>query len=187
MADIYFTVYGLTEKELSRLLCPEGILVMDLESFCYFSSQDCNNNKKGYIVFMRSKTVGEDGISNDQKNHTTYWNTILKTLVDGVQNKYSNRLWKTSMPIPIDTAWVSWQDGHGPALTALTTNQQQAVDRDYKLVTCKHSSSATATTQACDIGSQFRLIKILVKTTTEEILPDVGVKGLFIEQLNQEK
>jgi len=91
------------------------------------------------------------------------------------------------MPIPNETIWVSWQDRHGPGLKALTTNQQLNVDRKYKLVTCKHSSSATATTQACDVGTQFRTIKTLVKSTTEEILSNVGIKGLFIEQLNKLK
>ena len=49
VADMYFVVYGLTEKELSRILCPEGIFVMPLEGFCYGGSQDCNNNRVGYI------------------------------------------------------------------------------------------------------------------------------------------
>ena len=55
------------------------------------------------------------------------------------------------------------------------------------MVTCKHSSSATATTQACDVGSQFRTIKTLVKSTTEENLPNVAVKGLFVQELDEAK
>ena len=111
----------------------------------------------------------------------------MKDFADDVRHTYTNRLWKKGMPVPESTTFVSWQDGHGPALKAIINEKQQAVDADFRMVTCKHSSSATATPQACDVGSQFRTIKTLIKSTTEENLPNVAVKGLFVQELDEAK
>ena len=67
---------------------------------------------------MRSET-DESGESNDQKNHTTYRNTVMKDFVDRMRYKYTNCLWKKGMLVPENATFVSWQDGHGPGLKAI--------------------------------------------------------------------
>ena len=80
---------------------------------------------------------------------------------------------------------VGWQDGHGPSLKAATDKDVMARDEELKIITAKHAGSTTATTQAMDVGAQFKNIKQHNKTTSSTDLPDnVGLKGRFNQKLD---
>ena len=53
-APFYATVYGLNEEELPTATCPSGIFTVPIPGFCYGGSQDCANNTRGYLVFLRN-------------------------------------------------------------------------------------------------------------------------------------
>ena len=39
--------------------------------------------------------------------------------------------------------WVNWQDGHGPGLIAIISNQQMDIDATLKVMANKHASSTS--------------------------------------------
>ena len=146
-------MYGLSEKELPRDLCQDGILILPpLKGFCYGGIQNADSETVGYVVFMRNETNAETKESNDQRNHEIYRNEVMGPYIQSVRKKFSNGLWKENMPVPDDMTWVAWQDGHGPGLKAIIKESQQITDKAMKLVTCKHAGSSTGTTQACDMS-----------------------------------
>lgn len=80
---------------------------------------------------------------------------------------------------------VGWQDGQSPSLKAATDNNVMARDDELKIITSKHAGSATATTQAMDVGPQFKNMKQHNKTTSSTGIPDnVGLKGRFNQKLD---
>ena len=81
--------------------------------------------------------------------------------------------------------WNAWQDGHGPGLKCLTKDENMKLDDSLKIMNCKHAGSCTATTQACDVGPQFKCLKSFNKTTTFKNLPGVGLKFNFTEKLKE--
>jgi len=51
-AQLYATIYGLTEEDLPSSTCPNGVLTIPISGFCYGGCQDCSNEKTGYLVFF---------------------------------------------------------------------------------------------------------------------------------------
>ena len=71
LAQIYLTMYGLSEKELPISSCPDGMLKVKIKGMRYGGGQDCDNEKEGFIIFMRNGS-NELNESNDQRNHEYY-------------------------------------------------------------------------------------------------------------------
>ena len=53
-ANIYVTVYGLIHKKLSRRECPFDVLHVRMKKLCYGGGKDCENEKEGFVVFIKS-------------------------------------------------------------------------------------------------------------------------------------
>ena len=174
VANIWLTVYGLTEIELSVEKAPDGLFLLPVEGLCYGAEQNVDNKTMGYVMFMRSSKNSCEKESNDQKNHERYKEVVLDKFIKDVRANYSQDKWTCKKPVEENMQWVAWMDGHGPGLKSVIKETNLARDEINRITTCKHASSTTATTQACGVGPQFRLVKSYCKSTTEKKHPLLG-------------
>ena len=84
MAQIYLTLYGLSEQELPKSSCPDGMLKVKVKGLCYGGGQDCDNEKEDFIIFMRNGSDDELNESNDQRNHELYKRNCFLPWVESV-------------------------------------------------------------------------------------------------------
>ena len=126
-AEMYVTVYGLSEEELPYATCPTGHLSIELPGFCYGGSQDCSQDTVGHLIFLRS-TKESDEISTDQLNHEYYRNKVFLPFVEKTRQHYLQReKWNPGDPVDDDYVWAGWQvsytqfDGPGNLYLLLST------------------------------------------------------------------
>ena len=116
----YKTIYGLKEKELPRNKNPAGILLVPVKGFFYGGSQNCSNNTNRYLVFIRSKKSTTNK-SIYQLNHEIYRNEFLLLFVGSIRENYlENHSWNIGDSVHAMATCISWMDGHGPSLNAVT-------------------------------------------------------------------
>ena len=110
LAPMHVGIHGLSDKELSRELCPDGVYVMQLKGFCYGGGQDSQNKTIGRVIFMRSGFDTDPKISNDQYYHERYRNDVFLPFVEGTRETYlSDKNWTKDDTVPDEAAFVSWQ------------------------------------------------------------------------------
>ena len=83
--------------------------------------------------------------------------------------------------IPDNLTAVSWMDGCHGQLKLITTEDVLNVEKNLKIVSCKHSAARTAVEQAADVGPMFKVVKKCVKKCT---IQTVKTHQYFIEYLH---
>ena len=105
---------------------------------------------------MRSTNHKDPNISTDQVNHQTYRRICYLPFLTSIRENCTLS-WEKGMALTDAMTAVGWQDGHGPSLKAATNKDVMARDEELKIITAKHAGSTTATTQAMDVGAQFKI------------------------------
>jgi len=163
VATPYISFLGLNARELPEDTCLSGIMVVPVEGLAIGGvNPDCKT--VGYIVLVRNAP----GIETD--NFTNYRKTVFRKFVNSKRNA------REGIAIPEEESAVSWQDGGGPQLKAITNEDSMAVDEDMKCTINKHSASRSAVEQPMDFTSIFKMILRYIKKITSKNRLMVGFK-----------
>ena len=76
MAAIFITVSGLSSEELSPELCPDGILLREVEGLSVGAATDPTNKQVGYVCLVRSGTPHSPPTC---PRHSRSWRTFRTT------------------------------------------------------------------------------------------------------------
>ena len=165
MAPLYVTIYGLSERELPHQDYPSGVLVLEIPGLCYASNLDARSSEKGYVVFTRASINLEEEETVSYRNFKNYRQTVLLPYIQTIRSNYFQ--WIPGTPVPDDLTCVSWVDGGMSQLQSIIGEQQQQVEVQLKIYSCKQSSSRTAVEQACDVSPFFRSLHKIQKKTLQ--------------------
>ena len=104
LAPVFVTVYGLSEKELNKELCPSGILIKKVRGLAYGGNVNVTNRHQvGWILFTRNQFCPVTGQSNDQRVAEYYRNEVFHPFIKEIRDIYNQD------PLIDGTYWVNWQ------------------------------------------------------------------------------
>ena len=176
-APIFACVFGLKPMEMPG----NEIVVVKIRGL--ISGSDTNMSlKEGFIVFIRgqyeTKDVREEHDSNsgDDTNDDTIDSHLDQSISkeSRVAKIYREQVYypflkeirifdydmdPDTKEIPSNLTAVSWMDGCHGQLKLTTTEKVLKVEKNLKIITCKHSPARTAVEQASDVGPMFLLMK----------------------------
>ena len=179
-APPYVAVSGLTEDELSPILCPDGIVAEKVAGLCK-GGNDLFNDSFGWLVFLRadkkvSKEEQEEAfLSIANKKFIHYNDKVLLPFIRKIRERLG---WKPGQAVPEWLKAVSWFDGDIGQLQTMLYEAREALDEAERIIRNKHAAAATGTQQPCDLSPVFRLLKHLQMVTTAK--DDIAV-GLINE------
>jgi len=150
----------MSEEELPLSTCPSGRLVLRVEGLSSGAAVDVLNKDVGYIVFLRSRTSSSAGHeSPEAANFAWYRNNVFLPWLQEVRSVVLGMV--PGEEVPEHLAAVSWLDGGGPQLAAVTSEHHTRECLKYRVCTNKHSAATSARQQHCDRCSLFRAFHFL--------------------------
>ena len=163
VAPAYVSFLGLSERELPKDSCPDGILVLPIEGLSVGGvDPDCKS--VGYIVFVRG------GKDQEKQNFRYYQETVFRPYVERKKNL------ATGVPASEEDRSVSCSDGGGAQLTTLLEEDSLVAADNLLLTLCKHSASRSGAEQYLDLAKIFKNVHRIVKTLTAKSRPCKGFK-----------
>jgi hypothetical protein len=138
----YLIVGGLTEEELPTEQNPDGVLIMELDSFSVGGTVDPENEGTGYVCFLRSGTNAS--IKRFQHQHDCFL-------------RFITRIRKQRGLDADNGTCVSWNDG---ALDQLAANRGDLDKFDKeRVITNKQNPARTGTEQPEDLQRKYPMIR----------------------------
>ena len=163
MMPIYVTAAGFTERDIPRSSCPSGILVIPIPGLCMERNRDRLNQKKGYLVLLRSDVALE---SVHMRNHEHYYKTVYEPYINDIRKNIHGYEVKEDEEIPDVLTSVGWMDGDIQQLKAVVKNELRKQCLKSKIRKCKQSARRTGVEQMCDVSLCFKELKRIEKETT---------------------
>ena len=167
MAPVFCQMLHLTERELPKDKCPDGVLIVEFPGLAVGASTDIRNNEVGYVVFAR-QGAPESLIFKKyiMKVYLPYLQMLRERLSynhPGMRDADS-----ASRAAPSDHLFVcSWMDGGQAQLENIISDTTQELYSQLDITVNKHNAARSAKEQPCDLAKLF----MELRRTMEKLLP----------------
>jgi hypothetical protein len=166
VADLFVSVCGLTEAELPKETCPEGILKIKIEGLCVGGAGVAVGTKgHGWLVFVRTDSDKKA----DQKRHTCYRDNVLLPIIQKSRAEFDGSQENEAMKD--EDQVVSWCDGDLAQVATIASEESLATCSKNKICANKQNAARSAVEQPADLTKCFKLFHCLQKAMTVEDVP----------------
>ena len=161
----------MSDNELPRDSCKNGILIIEIPGLCYGGTVDVRNNSKGYVVFTR-RDADKESVSS--RNFRHYHSEVYSDFVSNLRKKYFNI--EETDPIAKSHTSVGWLDGAIDQLSAVNSENIKSGASEQRNLKCKQSAKRTETEQAMDCMDTFKILHAAEKFTGTYSVLDVSLQ-----------